>query len=140
MSNQGGRSLLPKSDKSVVIVWPALILREEEVPEALEMLQGIGAKEINYLGMVITKPDIDEEGNPIPETGGRTDHFFEVLDAETSFWVNRLKLGIRLLSDAIWSVNGYDGNPIYPDWIKEYVPDEDNWDVHEEEIKSKNER
>jgi hypothetical protein len=107
MSNRGGRSLLPKSDQSVVVVWPALILRDEEVPEALEMLRGIGAKEIKYLGMVITKPDIDEDGNSIPETGGCTDHFFEVLDAETSFWVNRLKSGIRLLSDVLWSVNGY---------------------------------
>jgi hypothetical protein len=137
MSNESGRSLLPKGEKSVVIVWQALILKEEEVPEALEMLKDMGAKKINYLGMVITKPDIDGDGNPIPETGGRTDHFFEVLDAETSFWVNRLKLGIRLLSDAIWSVNGYNENPIYPEWIKEYVPDEDNWDKNENEKKER---
>jgi len=123
------RTLKEKSDKSVVIVWPALILQEEEIPKALKLLQEIGAKKINYLGMVITNPDIDDDGNDIPETGGRTDHFFEVLDAESGFWVNRLRLGLRLLSDVLWSVNDYDKNPIYPNWIKEYVPDEDNWDI-----------
>ena len=128
MCENNERTLSSKSDDSVVIVWPALILQTEEVPEALELLRKIGAKEINYLGMIITKPDIDGDGNLVPETGCRTDHFFEVLDAETSFWVNRLKLGIRLLSDVLWSVNDYDKNPIYPNWIQEYVSDKDNWD------------
>jgi len=121
------KSLIEKTEGSNVIVWQGVIIAENEIPEALEFLKELGAKKVNYLGKILTKPDI-ENGHPVPGTGGRNDQFFEIIDAESSFWINRLKAEFRLLSDIIWSVNGYQDNPIYPNWITEYVDNDDNWD------------
>jgi len=121
------KCLSEKTPGSAVIVWQGVIIEETESSDALEFIKKLGANKVKYLGKIITKPDV-ENGQPVPGTGGRNDQFFEIIDAESEFWVNRLKAEFRLLSDIIWSVNGYQDNPIYPDWITEYVDDDDNWD------------
>ena len=121
------KSLIEKTKGSNVIVWQGVVIKENEIPEALEFLKELGATKVNYLGKILTKPDI-KNGKKVPETGGRNDQFFEIIEADFGFWINRLKAEFRLLSDIIWSANGYQDNPIYPNWIAEYVDDDDNWD------------
>lgn len=65
-------------------------------------LEELGGK-IKYLETVKTKPDIDENGNAVPGTGGRSDVFVAIHEdsIKTSFSIKRLQFGIRWLEDVI---------------------------------------
>ena len=57
---------------------------------------------IKYHTEVETLPDLDERGNPVPDTGGRNDIFFFVhSDDIAKFAAPRLVMGIRWWEDVI---------------------------------------
>lgn len=77
--------------------------------------------EAQFLETVVTAPDQDDQGFPVPETGGRTDVFIALKaeDACGSFAVQRLAMGIRWLEDAIAPGNG--GGRLYPQRVGHYT-------------------
>jgi hypothetical protein len=83
-------------------VWPGTILGDNS-PEDLEkfFLDEMNTR-VKYKCEVKTKPDLDESGNPIPDTGGRNDLFFYVHSEDIGhFAIPRLKMGIRWWEDVI---------------------------------------
>ena len=90
-----------------LLVWPGTALGDSK-PEELEsfFLDEMKTR-IKFHSEVQTLPDIDENGNPDPETGGRNDLFFYVhTDDVATFAVPRLQMGIRWWEDVV----GYNDN------------------------------
>ena len=59
-----------------------------------------------FLEIIFTKPDLDENGQIVEGTGGRSDLFFAVKDEDVpKFSVSRLAYGISWLEDAIYYNN-----------------------------------
>jgi hypothetical protein len=71
---------------------------------------------VKYLETILTNPDTDKKGNPVPETGGRSDIFFAIEDKDHSFTAVKMALGIRWFEDVI--MNG--GRYLYPDRVMDY--------------------
>lgn len=117
---------LKKPTNGTVLVWPGIILKENEEEEFKEFLLDMGVKRVEILGTLITQPDKGKSD----KSGGRSDLFFEVFDAKKSFWLKRLQFGMRLLGDVLSNVNGYRDNPIYGMDIYDYLRDEDNFDLN----------
>jgi hypothetical protein len=83
-------------------VWPGTVLGDS-TPQDLEnfFLEEMNTR-IKYHTEFQTQPDLDSNGNPIPETGGRNDLFFYVHSDDIGhFAVPRLKMGIRWWEDVI---------------------------------------
>ena len=88
-------------------VWPGTELGNSK-PNDLEkfFLDEMGVR-VKYHTEVTTLPDIDENGIPDFNTGGRNDLFFYVHDQDiANFAVPRLKMGIRWWEDVV----GYNNN------------------------------
>jgi hypothetical protein len=109
-------------DSGVVLVWQGCVLQKNEECEFIDLMKKIGALKVHILGQLKTKPDVGD-----PESGGRNDLFFEVEENSSGFWVQRLKFGIRLLADVISKTNGYYRNPIYPQFVLDYVRDDERF-------------
>ena len=90
-------------------VWPGTYLGEGS-PADLEdfFMQSFGTR-VKYKCEVLTRPDIDDSGRPVPHTGGRSDLFFYVhRDDVSKFAIPRLKEGIRWWEDVIsYNDNGH---------------------------------
>jgi hypothetical protein len=72
---------------------------------------------VQLLETILTKPDVG-----VPDTGGRCDIFLAIHEDDVAkFAVPRLGMGIRWLEDVVSKVNGYPSNPIYPDYVLEYL-------------------
>lgn len=102
-------------------VWPGVILEDENgpiTPEAFEawMKENFGAR-IKYENQIKTLPDM-ENGEAVPDTGGRNDVFFYVHQEDIpSFAIPRLQAGIRWWEDVVGNKN----HLIYPkDILKKY--------------------
>ena len=83
-------------------VWPGTILGDN-TPADLEtwFLENMNTR-VKYHTEVQTLPDLDSNGNPVPDTGGRNDVFFYVhSDDIANFAVPRLQLGIRWWDDVV---------------------------------------
>jgi len=102
----------------IVCVWQGTVLKETEEIDFIEFIKSLGAEEVKVLGTIITKGD---QGDENETTGGRQDLFFEVTYKDISFPIKRLKAGIRWLEDVLSDINGYKDNPIYPEYIKDYL-------------------
>jgi hypothetical protein len=88
-------------------VWPGTVLGDS-TPADLEkfFLEELNTR-VKYHTEVKTLPDLDESGNSVPETGGRTDLFFYVHSEDIGhFAVPRLGMGIRWWEDVV----GYNNN------------------------------
>ena len=88
-------------------VWPGTELGDSK-PNDLEkfFLDEMNVR-VKYHTEVTTLPDIDENGIPDFNTGGRNDLFFYVHDQDiANFAVPRLKMGIRWWEDVV----GYNNN------------------------------
>ena len=71
---------------------------------------------VKYLETILTNPDTDKKGNPIPETGGRSDIFFAIADNDHSSAGVKMALGARWFEDVI--MNG--GRYLYPERVMDY--------------------
>ena len=88
-------------------VWPGTLLGDS-TPADLELffLTEMGVR-VKFVDQVMTLPDLDQEGNPVPGTGGRSDLFFTIHDEDLSrFAIPRLSMGIRWWEDVV----GYNDN------------------------------
>jgi len=83
-------------------VWPGTLLEENQIPDFVNFFKEEMGVRVEYKTTLITKPDLDENGNEEPETGGRHDVFFYIHDEDIPlFAVPRLSLGVRWWEDVI---------------------------------------
>lgn len=83
-------------------VWPGTVLGESSPADLEQFFLDEFNTRVKYHCEVETLPDIDSDGNPVPETGGRNDLFFYVHDEDIAhFAVPRLSMGIRWWEDVI---------------------------------------
>lgn len=88
-------------------VWPGTVLGESTPQDLENFFLNEMKTRVKYHTEVQTLPDLDEDGNPDPETGGRNDLFFYVhADDVATFAVPRLQMGIRWWEDVV----GYNDN------------------------------
>jgi len=88
-------------------VWPGTTLADSTPAELESFFLDEMKTRVKYHTEVKTLPDIDENGNTVPETGGRNDLFFYVhSDDIANFAVRRLHMGIRWWEDVV----GYNDN------------------------------
>lgn len=96
-------------------VWPGTSLGDS-TPEQFEeiMLKELGWR-VKFAETVLTLPDLDKDGNEVPETGGREDLFFYLhTDDIAKAAVQRLGMGIRWWEDVVGNGN----HVIYPKEIQ----------------------
>lgn len=106
---------------STVAVWHNTLLAKEQVADFVAFIKDGLNSRIQFLETIWTKPDLDEQGDPVPKTGGGSDLFFAVHDEDVSkFSTQRFKYSdMRWLTDVIAPVNG--GNTRYPERVREYL-------------------
>lgn len=104
---------------SQVCVWPGVLLEEKDVADFEEQFLKQLDTRIQYLETIKTKPDQNESGSIIEGTGGRSDVFFAVHDADIrKFAILRLEFNIHWLEDILAPINYR--SPIYPERVRDY--------------------
>lgn len=102
-----------------VCVWPGCTLKDTPVEEFEQIMKEKFNVRVQFLEEIETKPDTDENNQPVPETGGRPDLFFAVHSEDIGhFAVPRLQVGIRWIEDVLASCNYH--NNIYPKRVFDY--------------------
>lgn len=102
-------------------VWPGTILEENEINDFEEWIKDTFNVRVKYHTQVKTNPDLDENNNIVPDTGGRNDLFFYIhSDDILHFAVKRLQIGMRWWEDVI----KYNDNSHWysEEFIKEHPP------------------
>jgi hypothetical protein len=88
-------------------VWAGTDLGDSKPEEMVKFFKDEMNTRIKYHKEVLTRPDLDDDGNPVPDTGGRIDQFFYVHSDDVGhFAVPRLQMGIRWWEDVV----GYNDN------------------------------
>jgi hypothetical protein len=101
-------------------VWPATVVGKDDVKDLEDFFKKEMDVRVKYKTEVLTNPDLDGNGNEVPDTGGRNDLFFYVHDDDIGkFAVPRLSMGIRWYEDVV-SYN--DGAYLYPESFLEENP------------------
>ena len=102
-------------------VWPGTLVGADSIKEFEEfMLEAMGARVI-YEAEIKTLPDY-ENGQHVPETGGRNDLFFWVHDEDIpTFALKRLPYGIRWWEDVMSNARR-NNNVIYAESVIEKYP------------------
>ena len=59
-------------------VWPATVVGKDDVKDLEDFFKKEMDVRVKYKTEVLTNPDLDENGNEVPDTGGRNDLFFYV--------------------------------------------------------------
>ena len=105
-----------KEDFNQVCVWPSTIVSDTDIPKFEEFFKEQFGVRVQFLEEYKTQPDLDENGDAVKGTGGRSDALFAIhKDDVGKFCIPRLQYGIRWIEDAI------DNNPdIYEARITEY--------------------
>ena len=92
----------PSNNFTQLCVWPGVLLGDSSIEEFESFFMSELGVRIKYHTEVETLPDLDERGNPVPDTGGRNDIFFFVhSDDIAKFAAPRLVMGIRWWEDVI---------------------------------------
>ena len=82
--------------------WPATEMGDKTSKELKKFFMDEMNTRIKYKCVVLTKPDVCENGHEQPNTGGRSDLFFYVhQDDVNHFAAPRFKYGIRWWEDVI---------------------------------------
>lgn len=82
-------------------VWPGTLCGEKIEEFESFMMENFSVR-IRYKCELNTNPDIDKEGNIVPNTGGRNDLFFYIHTEDIPiFAIKRLAYGIRWWEDVI---------------------------------------
>jgi hypothetical protein len=83
-------------------VWPGTIVGTDNIEDFEQFFKGEMDVRVKYHTEVETLPDLDENKQPIPDTGGRNDAFFYVhSDDIPKFAIPRLSMGIRWWEDVV---------------------------------------
>ena len=86
---------------SQVCLMPGTFCYEVAVPDFEAWFASKGFR-VKFLENVTTKPDIDDVGDEIPDTGGRTDILFAIhRDDVFLFSTWRFQVGIRWIEDVL---------------------------------------
>ena len=113
-----------------VCVWPGTTLKDNQQGELVEFFKDNMGTRIQFLEVVFTNPDVNKYGDPIKNTGGRSDIIFAVHDDDiTKFAVPRLQMGIRWIEDMYGNGHGQ----LYPKRIVRYL----SWTGYQEEYTEK---
>jgi len=89
-----------------VCVMHGLIIKDNDVKKFEKEFEDMGFG-ITFLECVKTNPDVDESGEPIAGTGGRSDVLFKIEDKDINkFAIPRLSMGIRWWEDVVKYNNG----------------------------------
>jgi len=100
-------------------VWQGTTLGGSTPEDFVKFFEEQGFR-IKYAEEVNTNPDLDESGNAVPETGGRTDQLFFIhTDDVTKFAMPKLQMGIRWWEDVV-SYN--DNSHLYPQEVLDKYP------------------
>ena len=92
----------PSNNFTQLCVWSGVLLGDSSIEEFESFFMSELGVRIKYHTEVETLPDLDERGNPVPDTGGRNDIFFFVhSDDIAKFAIVRLEMGIRWWEDVI---------------------------------------
>lgn len=127
-------AVVRKENFEQVCVWRGAPLGDH-TGEDVERLFSEAGFRVQYLENVLTNPDYDELGRPIPETGGRDDMLIAIhKDDLAKFTVARFQFHISWIEDVTSRINR--GDRLYPDYVKAY----NSWDADssftEEQIQS----
>lgn len=108
-----------------VCVIEGLLLGDTPPAEFEVQLGAVLGVRAQYLETVLTRPDRDARGQPVPDTGGRSDVLFAVHheDLGSAFNVERMARGVRWLEDVLSSRNNPRGL-IHPERLLDYLPRE----------------
>ncbi len=104
-----------------VVVWRGCVVGKEQIVGFEEFFKTAGIR-IKYLEEITTAPDMDENGYPVKDTGGRVDVFFYVhaLDIpKFAIWEGRFLHKMSWLEDVLAPCNY--PNKIYPKRVEEYI-------------------
>lgn len=104
-----------------VCVWPGTLMGVA-TPLQFEVFikEELGAR-VEFLEVIMTNPDLDDDGNPVPETGDRSDIFFAVHSEDLAgFAVPRLAYGIRWFEDVVGTHNSNGTLSLYPSRVMDY--------------------
>ena len=83
-------------------VWPGTSMGESTPKDLEEFFKENFNARVKYKCEVTTNPDLNEAGDPIPDTGGRTDLMFYVHSEDIGhFAMPRLQAGIRWWEDVV---------------------------------------
>ena len=105
---------------SQVCVWPGIIIADNQIENFENYFSKEGFR-VQFLESIQTKPDRDESGIAVPETGGRHDAFFAVHNDDVmKFSVPRLGMGISWIEDVLDNEARETEHSIYPERVKEY--------------------
>ena len=109
-----------KNPFTQLCVWEGTVVGPNKIKEFEDWILGEFKTRIKYSEEIKTKPDMDDNNNPVPKTGERNDLFFYCHYEDLSkFAVPRLSVGIRWWEDVLGNGNG----KLYPDKILEkYSP------------------
>ena len=108
------------SEYTQVCVWPGTIIKPAEVKQFEAFFEENGFR-VQFLESITTSPDLDEEGEPVVDTGGRTDVFFTIHNDDVmKFAIPRLQMGIRWIEDVLDNESHAQDHSIYPSHVKEY--------------------
>lgn len=89
-----------------ICVWRGCTLGDKTPQDFEEYIKSEFNVDAKFLEIIFTKPDLDENGQIVEGTGGRSDLFFAVKDEDVpKFSVSRLAYGISWLEDAIYYNN-----------------------------------
>lgn len=100
-----------KEGFSQVCVWPGTVMDDSRSEEFEQWFLDNVEVRVQYLETILTNPDKDKQGLPVPETGGRQDVFFAIHNDDLmKFVLPKLQLGARWLEDVYGNKQGY----LYP--------------------------
>ena len=122
MVGKGGVKYFDSSEKpdyETMTIWEGIDFKDEDIPKMNEMFKENGFHPPQIVALVKTLPDV-ENGEVIEGTGGRSDLFFKVHNADIGkFAVWRFQYGMRWWEDVFF--NHQEG--IYPQEIRTKYPD-----------------
>ena len=112
-----------EADNAVLTFWPGTSVRESDIngPQGIHAFfqQAFGIQ-ITPVGCVETLQDLNDDGEEVFGTGGRSDFFFFVNTADVSkFARKRFSFGMRWWEDVYFN----DQEDIYPTKFREAYPD-----------------
>lgn len=97
-----------KTKFTQLCVWYGTVVGKKEIKAFERYFKEELGFRVKYVTEVETLPDLDKNGQPVEETGGRNDCFFFIhSDDVGKFAVPRLSMGIRWWEDVLGNGNGY---------------------------------
>lgn len=119
------KKLITKTPFTQLCVWEGTVVGSDKIKEFENWMFQEFKSRVKYSEEVKTKPDMDDSGYPVKETGNRNDLFFYCHSKDLpKFAVPRLSVGIRWWEDVL----GNGGARLYSDDIlKKYNPKMKSW-------------